>query len=100
MENTLNAECVICGSKYHCCLSCKEQKAFRPWRTVTDSIEHYKLFLTLSDYNNKKITKSEAKEQLGKINYIFNELRDNIQKTVLEITEEKEIQIKKKTSEK
>ena len=73
-----------------------------PWRTITDSIEHYKIFLTLSDYNNEKITKEIAKEQLGRINYVFKDLKENIRSTISEIMKEEKIEkpITKSSSQK
>ena len=61
-ENNINAYCSICGQGYHICNSCLEQKTFKPWRTVTDSIEHYKIYLAIHNYTiskNKDIAKAE-----------------------------------------
>jgi hypothetical protein len=67
MEN-LNAKCSICGKPYHVCHSCLEQKSFKPWRVITDTVEHYKIYLVIHDYTNKTITKNEAKIELEKCN--------------------------------
>lgn len=82
----INAKCSICGKGYHLCLSCSNTKTFAPWRTITDTIECYKIFLIIRDYSNKYITKAEAKLQLD--NYDLSELdsyEDNIRVIVNEI---------------
>lgn len=64
-ENNINAFCSICGSGYHICNSCLEQKTFKPWRTVADSIEHYKIYLAIHSYTVSK-DKEGAKVELEK----------------------------------
>lgn len=71
----INHWCVLCGTGYHACDSCSKEKTFTPWRTLTDTLEHYKVFIILKDYNNKLIDRDRAKELLsgldlsGKENY-------------------------------
>ena len=67
MSEHLNHQCSICGKKYHFCLDCGNAKSFTPWRTIVDTIEHYKIFIIIRDYVNKNINKSEAKLQLNKL---------------------------------
>lgn len=62
-ENNINAYCTICGSGYHICQSCMEQKTFKPWRTVTDTIEHYKIYAAIHAYTVTK-DKNAAKADL------------------------------------
>lgn len=62
-NNKINAYCSICGKGYHICNSCKEQKTFTPWRTVADSIEHYKIYLSIHGYSISK-DKENAKNEL------------------------------------
>lgn len=50
MSEQNNATCAICGKGYRVCNSCAEQKTFQPWRTVTDTSEHYKIYLALHGY--------------------------------------------------
>ena len=61
----INHWCVLCGTGYHACDSCNKEKTFTPWRTLTDTIEHYKIFTILKDYNNKLIDRDRAKELLS-----------------------------------
>lgn len=65
MSNTNNAVCSICGKPYKVCRTCAEQKTFKPWRTVTDTIEHYKIYMAVHGYTVSK-NKERAKDELGK----------------------------------
>lgn len=60
-----NAVCDICGKPYHVCQTCKNITSFKPWRTVTDTLPHYMIYLAISDYTKTK-DKSKAKEELSK----------------------------------
>lgn len=62
-----NAKCAICGTNYEVCNSCLEQKTFKPWRTVTESIEHYKIYLAIHGYTISK-NKESAKAALQNCN--------------------------------
>ena len=64
-NNYINAHCKICGTGYHVCNSCMEQQSFKPWRSITDSIEHYKIYLAIHGYTITK-DKLMAKEELEK----------------------------------
>ena len=60
MSKEINHWCVVCGKGYHACDSCNEIKSFTPWRSLTDSIEHFKIFTVLKEpyqtmYNNKEL---------------------------------------------
>lgn len=61
----INAHCAICGAGYHVCGSCLEQKAFKPWRTVTDSIRHFQIYSILHDVTVGAIEADEAREKLA-----------------------------------
>lgn len=63
-DNSINAFCTICGKGYHVCNTCLEQKTFKPWRTVVDSIEHYKIYLAIHEYTISK-DKDVAKKELS-----------------------------------
>ena len=57
------AKCSICGQEYDVCHSCLEQKTFKPWKAITDSIEHYKIYLAIHGYTISK-DKERAKREL------------------------------------
>jgi len=62
-ENNINAYCSICGVGYTKCNSCSDQANLKPWKAVTDTVEHYKIFLALHGYTLSK-NKENAKEEL------------------------------------
>lgn len=66
MENYLNASCPICGTRYHVCTDCQKTKSFTPWRTLTDSINCYKIFIILNDHANHQSDRATAGKQLQK----------------------------------
>ena len=94
MSQELNATCDICGKKYHICSSCKEVKSFTPWRTVTDTIQHYLIFLALSEYTKTK-DKEKAKEELSKCDLSeLDTFNENIKSVIKEIISvEKNVEI-------
>lgn len=113
MSQELNATCDICGKKYHICSSCKEVKSFTPWRTVTDTMQHYIIFLALSEYTKTK-DKEKAKEELSKcdlseldtfneniktaIKEIMADGKEKVVETVSEETVEENVEIKPQKS--
>lgn len=64
-ENNINAYCAICNEGYHICNTCKNQNVFKPWRTVTDTVEHYKIYLAIHGFTVTK-NKEQAKKELVK----------------------------------
>lgn len=84
-EKDINAYCSICGVGYHICKSCKEQQTFKPWRTVVDSIEHYKIYLVLHGYSLTK-DKEKAKSELQKCDLSdLENFKPNIKSVIKEI---------------
>lgn len=67
MAEKLNASCSICGEKYHVCSTCRNTKNLTPWRTITDTIDCYKIFTVVKQYTNKAITKDKAKKILEQV---------------------------------
>lgn len=64
-DNNINAYCKICGQGYHVCNSCQNQKVFKPWKSIVDSIEHYKIYIAIYGYTVTK-DKEQAKTELQK----------------------------------
>lgn len=60
----INHHCVICGQGYHACDSCDKIHSFTPWRSLADTMNHYKIYLILSDYYHHKIDQSKAQYML------------------------------------
>lgn len=90
MAKELNATCSICGKKYHVCNSCKEMTSFTPWRIVTDTRDHYMIFLVLSEYTKTK-NKTKAKNELSRCDLSELETFDNdVKRVIKEILKEDE----------
>ena len=62
----LNHTCIICGKKYHSCDSCNNVKKIKPWRSITDTSNHYQIYLIINDYNYSNIDKKTARDMLLK----------------------------------
>lgn len=105
MSEILNATCKICGTKYHMCETCKDIKTYRPWRTVTDVLPHYLIYLALANYT-KTNDKKEAREALLKCDLSgldsFDADVKKVIKEILKDNEEKAIVVKpiKRSSQK
>ena len=78
MSEKFNATCAICGKPYKICRTCQEIESFTPWRTVTDTLQHYAIFLALSELDT------------------FNE---NIKNMILDITKEEVVDEKPQIDE-
>lgn len=61
----INAHCAICGAGYHVCQSCLETRQFKPWRTVTDTVRHYKIYSILHDYEIGSMDRHAARDALA-----------------------------------
>ena len=88
MAEKLNGTCAICGKKYEVCVTCRSIVSFRPWRTVTDTMECFKIYDIIHDYSLGKITKEEARKRL-KLRTIPEELQDHIRLVIDEIMNDK-----------
>lgn len=64
MSKEINHWCVVCGKGYHACDACNKTLTFTPWRSLTDSMDHFKIFTILKDYNNGLISGEEARQLL------------------------------------
>jgi hypothetical protein len=107
MALELNATCSICGNRYHVCNSCKEVKSFQAWRTVTDTLPHYVIYLALHEYTiakDKTKAKTVAKEELSKCDLSELESWDEDVKTaikeIMDIKDSSEKEITNKAEEK
>ena len=91
MSEKFNSVCDICGKPYRVCNSCKDIKSFTPWRTITDTMDHYKIFLVLSNYTNTK-DRARAKQELETCNLSELEtFRPEIKAVIKEIMAEDKV---------
>ena len=59
--------CAICGKQYKQCRVCEINRGtWASWKQFTDCHEHFQIFTILRTYNNNKLTKAEAAEELKK----------------------------------
>lgn len=99
MSEPLNGVCDICGKRYSVCKTCQTVKTFKPWRTITDTLEHYKIFIALSEYTKTK-NKEEAKEQLSHCDLSgLESFPDRIKNVIKEITIEPKTETVEKADE-
>lgn len=96
MAEKMNARCSICGKGYHVCSTCKSTKTLTPWKTIADTVDCYKIFITTKQYVDKVITKEKAKEILESI-IMPKELLPHIKVVVDEIMSNKTIEKTTKT---
>ena len=99
MAEKNNAVCSICGKEYYACLSCSDAMKLHPFKSFTDTAEHFKVFQVVSGLSTGVYTKDEAKEKFKNIDLKDIEtFRPHIKKIVKDVLrEEKAIA---KTSEK
>lgn len=69
-----NTWCRICGKEYTVCPVCESTRTRTPWRIITDTAAHYKIWLAVSQYKSGVIDKSTAKEILDNVKLSKNEL--------------------------
>lgn len=67
MAEKNNAVCDICGKEYYVCLSCSDAMKLHPFKSFTDTAEHFKIFQVVKGFLTGVYTKDEAKERLQNI---------------------------------
>ncbi len=87
MVNELS-RCIVCGKEYKTCFNCAEKLKMQPWTTVCDTQNCYKVHIIVHDFNYGYITKEDAKKKLEKVEYVFADLKEDVQKVVGQITGE------------
>lgn len=110
MTEKNNAVCTICGNPYYVCLSCKDSMKLHPYKSFTDSAEHYKVFQVVRGLSTGVYTKEEAKDKFKNIDLSdIESFRPHIKKiiedvlkeeypikiveTIVEVTKDKDIEI-------
>lgn len=58
-----NAICAVCGKPYYICSDIQKSK-INPWRSITESVNCYKIHLTLLDYTNGYADANETAQKL------------------------------------
>ena len=91
-----NATCLICGKGYYVCLSCRDAIKTAPWKSYTDTSEHYKVFQIVKGFHNGVYSKEEAKSKLNNVDLSdLSDYRQKIKDVIDEILkEDKQIIVK------
>lgn len=67
MADKNNAVCDICGKEYYVCLSCSDAMKLHPFKSFTDTAEHFKVFQAVKGLLTGVYTKEEFKSKLQNI---------------------------------
>lgn len=89
MTEKNNATCSICGKPYYVCMSCKDSMNLHPFKSFTDTAEHYKVFQVVRGYNTGIYTKDEARVKFENVDLQdLESFRPHIKQIVKDILKE------------
>lgn len=63
---TRTQKCFCCGKEYEVCPHCPTDYGFSPWRSMHCSIDHFKIFEIVREYQNGALTRDEALDRLSR----------------------------------
>lgn len=84
--------CNCCGREYYYCPHCREDENKPTWMMAWDTQECREVFITLSDYNSKNISKEQAKERISKVLTHTIVFKEKIQQQIDELFKEEQEQ--------
>lgn len=58
-----NAICKVCGKPYYACGSCEKTQSYK---AMTDTIEHYNIYITCVMFSRKQLSATEAYDAISK----------------------------------
>lgn len=89
MAEKNNAVCSICGKEYYACLSCSDAMKLHPWKSFTDTAEHFKVFQVVRGLSTGVYAKDEAKEKFKNIDLKdIESFRPHIKKIIKDVLNE------------
>lgn len=92
MAEKNNAVCDICGKGYYVCLSCSDAMRLHPYKSFTDTAEHFKVFQVVKGFLTGVYTKDEAKEKFKNVNLEDMEsFKPHIKKIIKNILKEEKV---------
>lgn len=98
-----NSFCAICGKSYYYCNSCKDTAHLYPYKILTDTSEHYKVFMIIRGYSNGLYTKEETRDKLNNVDIsdleTYKENIKDIIKDILKINDKVEVVEEKEAKE-
>ena len=94
MAEKNNAVCSICGKEYYACLSCSDTMKLHPYKSFTDTAEHFKVFQVVRGLSTGVYTKDEAKEKFKNIDLKDIEtFRPHIKKIIKDVLKEDKVEV-------
>lgn len=101
MAEKNNAVCDICGKEYYVCLSCSDAMKLHPYKSFTDTAEHFKVFQVVRGFLTGVYTKDEAKEKFKNIDLKdADSFKPHIKKIIKDIFKEEKAIVEKAVTEK
>lgn len=92
MAEKNNAVCDVCGKGYYVCLSCSDAMRLHPYKSFTDTAEHYKIFQVVRGFLTGVYTKDEAKEKFKNIDLKdMDTFKPHIKKIIKDIFKEEKV---------
>ena len=92
MTEKHNATCKICGESYYACMSCADSMKAHPWKSFTDTSEHFKVFQIVRGFSTGVYNKEEAKEKFKNVDLEdIESFRPHIKKIVKDILKEEKV---------
>ena len=89
MTEKHNATCKICGKSYYACMSCADTIKLHPFKSFTDTAEHFKVFQAVKGFSTGVYTKEEFKSKLQHIDLSdLESYREHIKKIIKDVLEE------------
>lgn len=67
MAKQLNHTCIVCGKPYHSCDSCEKIKSYSPWRTITDTFDHYRIYVAIKSFDSGILSLEEVLQELDSL---------------------------------
>ena len=100
MAEKYNAVCDICGKEYYVCLSCSDAMRLHPYKSFTDTAEHYKVFQVVKGFLTGVYTKDEAKERFKNIDLKdMDSFKPHIKKIIKDIFKEEKAVVEEAVTE-
>lgn len=94
MTEKNNAICDICGKEYYVCLSCSETMRLHPYKSFTDTAEHFKIFQVVKGFLTGVYTKEEAKEKFKNIDLNdIESFRPHIKDIIRDVLKEDKVEV-------
>lgn len=95
MAEKNNAVCDVCGKEYYVCLSCSDAMRLHPYKSFTDTAEHFKVFQVVKGFLTGVYTKDEAREKFKNIDLKdMDSFKPHIKKIIKDVLKEDKTVVK------